>query len=168
MSKSDKRSFVKSDVERITGILNRTVETNAKAIHREFSGEMLSEFAKNTPVDSGNARGSWVVSTDGSSPSRQARLTKDGRVFSRFLDKDPSAAKTVKRGRKAMNSSKVGGTITISNNASVKNHDGSEDHYIVQLENGRSSQAKNGFFRKFIARAPAILKKAQTKLSGGS
>ncbi len=97
--------------------------------------EIFSRVVRKTPVDTGRARGAWVVSTGRSSDEIPQRVDRNGTV-------------TIATGAANMERAKGDEPIFISNNLV----------YINGLEYGKSRQAPNGMVRTTIAEFDDIVK----------
>ena len=162
MNVRNKQSFDRKMADRIGKMIERRYLRAAKEVHKEFSLMMLGEFAKATPVQSGNAAGAWTAAVDETPTSRASSISAAGKIRGRNLDTSKDAAKTVKRAKTAMRKAKIDSTISIGNSAHTKDKKGNKKYYIMQLENGKSkTQAPNGFFHRILPLAPSILKRAE-------
>ena len=99
----------------------RNVEVNANRLVIETAGSILSRVVVATPVDTGRARGGWVVGLG--EPNRQSNA----------LDKSGGA--TIVAGRNVLRARRTEQTIYLSNNV----------NYIVFLDQGSSAQAPANF-----------------------
>jgi hypothetical protein len=159
------KGFTKRAKNSLQGKIKTIIKKNGLALHREFSANLLQKFAIDTPVDTGNATGAWVVGVKDKAQSPVGFEFDGGKAQGTHLDKDKSAKKTVTKGRKAMNGGKYGDAIIISNSASVMTEGRGQQYYIMQLEVGnKSPKAPNGFFRKNLPLAPKLLKEAKKNI----
>lgn len=137
----------KTTKKKIKGV---TLE-NAVALLEEFAIQMLTKYARDTPVDEGDATANWVIGINKEPPP-----TKD-------QDKTLSSNKTIKKARAALKGLDVNDIIYIKNG--VRSRDGKDgDGYIIKLEMGHSQQAPTGMFRKNNTRAKKIEKRSKKKV----
>jgi hypothetical protein len=159
------------DLTEFTDIVIGQVIDNAGELQKQFSVDMLQQFARDTPVDEGYATANWTASIG------RPDLTPKNET-----DKSVTARKTA---RKALNdieslqgvntevfiSNAVQGRIKVgkklkSGKRSKKRFDShfTGKGYIIQLEEGKSKQAPNGMFLKNIAKASDIANKSKSKI----
>ena len=121
-----------SDVAKFAAKVGKSVDETGRAIALELFGSII----KDTPVDTGRARGNWQTTID--TPS-------NGEV-----DRTGSSVALGELGSTAP-SFVAGKVIYLSNNLP----------YIYRLEyDGWSDQAPSGFVRKNVARIQQIVRKA--------
>ena len=94
---------------------------------KELSTTLLSKIVTRTPVDTGRARGGWIVGI-GNSSIREGSL-------------DRSGIPTINRGSAVIDRANINDRIFISNKVP----------YIRRLERGHSRQAPRGFVALSIA-----------------
>lgn len=102
-------------------------------LHRKIVIEALRRVVLKTPVDTGRARGNWIVSVGSIDTS-----TRDVA--------DPSGDKVISEGRKVLASIGFAQVVWISNSLD----------YIVFLEDGSSKQAPNGMVKVTLAELEQI------------
>lgn len=120
-----------ADVAKFAKLTNSSLDQTGRAI----ALELFSSVIKDTPVDTGRARGNWQTSM--TTPKEdQVERTGAGPAIAE------AASETAKFG--------LGKLIWFSNNLP----------YIYRLEYGWSDQAPSGFVRKNVARIQANVKKA--------
>lgn len=124
---------------------------NAVALFKEFAIQMITKYARDTPVDEGDATANWVVGINKEPPP-----TKD-------QDTTKSSNKTIGKARKALEKVDVNDMIIIKNAVRSRNSENG-DGYIIKLEMGHSKQAPTGMFRKNNAKAKKIEKRAKKKV----
>lgn len=108
--------------------LGRRVVIGSSALVKETAIAIDQAVVVATPVDTGRARGNWVVGIG--SPVR-----------STTEDTDPSGQETINRNNQAISGALGGREIYISNNLP----------YISALNNGTSAQAPAGFVEQAVA-----------------
>lgn len=106
------------------------------AIIRKTALELTSNIILDTPVDTGRARGAWLVSIDREN-------------ISKTDIQDKSGITTISKAESSLNNP-IGRFIYIQNNLD----------YIVGLEYGKSKQAPNGMVRKNIIRFSKYLEES--------
>jgi len=106
------------------------------AIIRKAALELTSSIILDTPVDTGRARGAWLVSIDRENNSKTDIQDKSGTT-------------TISKAESSLNNP-IGRFIYIQNNLD----------YIVGLEYGKSKQAPNGMVRKNIIRFSKYLEES--------
>lgn len=141
---------------------------NAGELQKQLSIDLLQQFARDTPVDTGRATANWKANPN----------TPD---LTPITDKDPSvtALKTKRAAEKKIEHLRgVNNDIYITNavqgveevgkklksgKRSKKSFDQNTtgEGYIIQLEHGKSKQAPNGMFLKNVAKAGDIVKKSK-------
>ncbi|NMZ77476.1 HK97 gp10 family phage protein [Pseudomonas nitroreducens] len=108
-------------------------------IARTATIDFFSGTVKDTPVDTGRARGNWVTTTDKPAQGEINREDKSGSsVISEIVAKTPEGA----------------GQETFMSNSLP---------YIDKLEYGSSKQAPNGMVRRNLARVQRIVDQAIAK-----
>ncbi|WP_236225551.1 hypothetical protein [Pseudomonas pseudonitroreducens] len=108
-------------------------------IARTATIDFFSGTVKDTPVDTGRARGNWVTTTDKPAQGEINREDKSGSaVISEIVTKTPEGA----------------GQETFMSNSLP---------YIDKLEYGSSKQAPNGMVRRNLARVQRIVDAAVAK-----
>ncbi|WP_325438209.1 hypothetical protein [Pseudomonas nitroreducens] len=108
-------------------------------IARAATIDFFSGTVKDTPVDTGRARGNWVTTTDKPAQGEINREDKSGSaVISEIVTKTPEGA----------------GQETFMSNSLP---------YIDKLEYGSSKQAPNGMVRRNLARVQRIVDQAIAK-----
>lgn len=137
----------------IAKTIDRIFHKNASVVAQNFGADMVQEIAIDTPVDTGRATAGWVADIN-TVPQSDSKET----------DKGNMATKTKNKAKKALRGINVNQNIFISNNVFDSSQEGEEDGYIIKLENGASSQAPTGMFRKNVIRADRIVKKTVKKL----
>lgn len=130
-------------------LINDTAENNAVGLQKEFSVDMVTAFARPTPVLTGRATANW-----------KAAVNKEPTPNKNQFDKTASARPTTNRARKALSSLGKNDKVIIKNAVSSETEEG----YIIKLEMGHSRQAPTGMFRKNVARSKQILKKSKKKI----
>ena len=135
--------------------INEVFKRNSSEIHRQFSVDMLQEFAIDTPVDTGLATGNWILK--GGSPNLAPV---------KFRDRSNTATIATGRARKAARGVAAGQDIYVSNAVQGEDESGSfnGEGYIIGLENGKSQQAPSGMFLKNVVKAKTILKRSKKKV----
>jgi len=124
---------------------------NAVALFEEFAIQMMTKYARDTPVDEGDATANWVIGINKEPPP-----TKD-------QDRTISSNKTIKKARVALKNLDVNDKIYIKNAVTSRNGIAG-DGYIIKLEMGHSKQAPTGMFRKNNLKAKQIEKKSKKKV----
>lgn len=124
------------DMDRAT---QRIIDAHNK-IARAATIDLFSGTVKDTPVDTGRARGNWQTSTGSPVQGEIARDDKGGSAaIAEILANTPSGA----------------GQETFLSNSLP---------YIEELEYGSSQQAPNGMMRRNLARVQRIVNLAISKL----
>jgi len=121
------------DIERIAAKTRKSIEE----VMRATALELFSSVIKDTPVDTGRARGNWQASI-GSPEDGETNATE-------------SAA--LAKVRSVSNGWSIGEVIWLTNNLP----------YIRRLEYGYSQQAPGGMVRKNVARIQRIVKAEAAK-----
>ena len=112
-------------------------------VRKTFAFLIYSSVVKKTPVDTGRARGNWLISVNNSSKANTSRIDK------RKTGAEPS--ETIKQEEKAkLEKAKGDESIYISNNL----------EYISALEYGHSKQAPSGMVGVTLANAESYWNKA--------
>ena len=121
-----------SDVAKFAKLTNASMDETGRAI----ALELFSSIIKDTPVDTGRARGNWQTSIG---TPKEGQVTRDGEGPALA----EAASETAKFG--------IGKLVWLSNNLP----------YIYRLEYlGWSKQAPDGMARKNVARIQSIVRKA--------
>jgi hypothetical protein len=121
-----------SDVAKFAKLTNASMDETGRAI----ALELFSSIIKDTPVDTGRARGNWQTSI-GTPKGGQVTRNGEGPALAE------AASETAKFG--------MGKLVWLSNNLP----------YIYRLEYlGWSNQAPDGMARKNVARIQSIVRKA--------
>ena len=121
-----------SDVEKFAKKAGKTVPDTLRAI----ALELMSSGIKDTPVDTGTARGNWQTSIGSQAPGILPRK---------------GAAAAISELKSALPNFGIDNTIYLTNNLP----------YIYGLEfDSRSGQAPGGMIRKNVARVQSIVAKA--------
>jgi hypothetical protein len=121
-----------SDVAKFAKLTNASMDETGRAI----ALELFSSIIKDTPVDTGRARGNWQTSIG---TPKDGQVTRDGEGPALA----EAASETAKFG--------MGKLVWLSNNLP----------YIYRLEYlGWSNQAPDGMARKNVARIQSIVRKA--------
>lgn len=133
-------------------IIAVTTDKNAAAYKESFAVEMLTQIARDTPVDTGHATGGWVLSagTPNLAPNN-------------FKDISKTAMITRQRAEKEARKAPEKATLFVSNAVQGVDDKGNStgEGYIIGLENGKSKQSAPGMmFGKNVASAPMIAKRA--------
>ena len=84
--------------------VNEVAGKNADLLHKQFSVDMLQEFAIDTPVDTGQATGNWILK--GGNPNLSPV---------KFRDQSNTATIATGRARKAARGVPAGQDIYVSN-----------------------------------------------------
>ena len=129
--------------------VNEVAGKNADLLHKQFSVDMLQEFAIDTPVDTGQATGNWILK--GGSPNLSPV---------KFRDRSNTATIATGRAKKAARGVPAGQDIYVSNAVQGDSGEG----YIIGLEHGKSQQAPSGMFLKNVVKAKVIVKKSLKKV----
>lgn len=112
-------------------------------VRKTFAFLIYSSVVKKTPVDTGRARGNWLISVNNPSKANTSRIDK------RKTGAEPS--ETIKQEEKAkLEKAKGDESIYISNNL----------EYISALEYGHSKQAPSGMVGVTLANAESYWNKA--------
>lgn len=114
-----------------------------------FAFMIYSSVVKKTPVDTGRARGNWIISVGSQVKAKLQRLDK-----SKYGAEPSSAVRSTEQSK--LDTAKEDETIYISNNLD----------YIQSLEYGRSRQAPNGMVGVTLANADSYLRKALSLVTG--
>lgn len=130
-------------------IIKNIAKSNTVVYQREFSLDMATPIARDTPVDTGRATANW-----------QAGINQEPRANPNIFDKTPSASPTINKMRSDLSGLKFKDEVVIKN--SVISPD--EATYILKLENGGSKQAPNGMFLKNVVRYKQIASKTRKRL----
>ena len=156
---------VSNDVGSFLDAVMKHAITNSEELAKEFTADMTAEYAKNTPIDTGLAKGNWV-----------AKLNNEPAGFSREFDKTKTGSKAKKKALKKLAKLSIKDTAYVKNGVvggkqsftksgrRKKPTEFTEDGYILKLEDGTSPKAPTGFFRKTNMRAKQIIKKSKRKL----
>ena len=108
-------------------------ETAAERIVRGLTIELFAGVVRDTPVDTGRARGNWQTTTEAPAPAAVERLDRSGgSAVAEIVENTPQ---------------RVGGKTYLTNNVP----------YIMPLEEGYSAQAPNGMVRRNFLRVQQIL-----------
>ena len=129
--------------------VDKLFKNNATAYQQSLTTELGGEIAKFTPVDTGAATANWQGSING--PNLNPTPLRDTSF---------SAEPTKRRIYKAINYSKFGQDLYLAN--SVRSKDG-KGGYIIQLEEGKSQQARNGMVLINLTRLSELSKRALAK-----
>lgn len=137
-----------------TKIVDEVYKNNTKNYQQDFTTELGGDIARLTPVDTGRATGNWTGSIN--QPDATPKRTKD-----RSLSANPTKRKI---GR-SVSASKFGDTLYLANGVQGEDENGAltGEGYIIGLEEGKSTQARQGMVLINIARAKAISKRALKK-----
>jgi len=134
----------------------KTIESvtvkNADAYKESFAVEMLTQIARDTPVDTGAATAGWTLSAN--SPETSPNGLKDTTI---------TATPTRQRAEKAARKAPAKSVLYIANGVQSVDDQGNieGEGYIIKLEKGKSPQSRPGMmFGKNVAMAPAIAKQA--------
>lgn len=112
---------------------------SADRIVRGLTIELFAGVVRDTPVDTGAARGNWQTTVESAAVSKIERLDRGGaEATSEIIAKTPP---------------KAGQKTFLANNLP----------YIDELENGSSKQAPSGMVRKNFLRVQAILNQVIAK-----
>lgn len=135
--------------------INEVAGNNADKLHKQFSVDMLQEFAIDTPVDTGLATGNWILK--GGKPNLSPV---------KFKDLSITGILATGRAKKAARGIPAGQDIYVSNAVQGKDANGgfTGKGYIIKLEHGFSRQAPNGMFLNTVVRAKSILKQSKKKV----
>lgn len=119
------------DLQRFTSNAPKEVNEVKRAVSLEF----FSSVIRDTPVDSGRARGNWQT-TNGQ--AARSTVERD----------DPSGDAATREAEQTIKDSVIDSPIFMSNNLP----------YIEPLENGSSAQAPEGMVKRNFARIRRIIK----------
>ena len=122
-----------------TGDLKRFADTaidDVDEVRRAVSLELFNSVIRDTPVDSGRARGNWQTTTGAAAKTAIERDDKSGEAAS-------------KEAEQAIKGSALSDPIYMSNNLP----------YIEPLENGSSKQAPEGMVKRNFARIRRIIQR---------
>jgi hypothetical protein len=108
----------------------KTVPEEVVKLQKKICLDALGKLVLRTPVRTGRARGGWQVAIAGKAQVVTALLN----MAERHEKLDPSGATTIRAGAALIAECPPFACVTISNNVS----------YILELEDGKSSQAPNG------------------------
>lgn len=122
--------------------LGKRIEINADKLIIETSLAVLSELVVGTPVDTGRARGNWLVGRG--SPRRPLPETIASLI-------DPSGQQTIQTGASSIRQRRPGVVLYISNNVP----------YIGRLNDGSSAQAPSGFIEMAVQAGVAVARRAR-------
>jgi len=130
-------------------LVDKIAHSNTVGLQKEFSVDMLTSFARPTPVDTGRATANW-----------KAAVNKDPQPNENQFDRTPSASPTTRRAREDLKSLGKNDKVVIKNAVSS----GIEGGYIIKLEMGHSQQAPTGMFRKNVVKAKQVMKKSKKRI----
>lgn len=156
---------------------------NARSFQDNFTALMMGNFAADTPIDQGLAKGNWnamanVLNVRASDEQDRSKTgLRARRKAFRQISGNRAAKRNFKVGRVANPFNRKTYVVNAVNSALdprtggfTKQAEGGElveitntvgEGYIIQLENGKSNQAPNGMFYINLAAAEFVAKKAK-------
>lgn len=166
-------------LDQVSKLVRNVFNNNARIYQNNFSAVMMGNFAKDTPIKEGFAKGNWSAAEGDPvvRPTSNKDQSKTGRRAQRKaqeeLNRGVSAVTDFfKANIGSYNNRKTyiknGVDATVNRGSSFSTDDAEGDSigiggtggYIVQLENGKSLQAPNGFFYLNLANAKRASRRA--------
>lgn len=153
-----KRTSPRSFAQRLRAFAD-DIPKQQNEIKKEFARECLVTVVGDTPVDTGQARGNWIVTIDSVDtttlvpgpfgPSKYRASSN----YSTQGSKTRGGDQAITLGLNKIRNVKVGQKINLQNNLP----------YIARLDEGYSTQAPANFFKLAIDKARAIIKKQKIR-----
>ena len=120
---------------------------NMDLVVQKVSLDLLTRVVRMTPVKSGRARGNWMVE-NGIIPEGERYDAKEG-------GKRAAAGSAIRAAAEKIAESRAGTTVFIANNVP----------YIVELEDGSSTQAPQGMLRTTLQSYRGIVEDAANEVN---